>query len=88
MHSVAVSANVIKLSMALPLGLEEGRVRVSVTIGSGEWGWVTFHPSHDKLQFSPIFQKFREFATILRLPTFYCDLFALSVEYGSDHLSV
>ena len=70
----------------IPLGPGEGREGVGATEG----GWVKFYPGHEKLQFSPIFQKFREFATILRLPTFYCHLFTLSVSvgYGSGHLSM
>ena len=37
-----------------------------------------FHPGNYKLQFSPIFQKFRGLATISRLSIFYCQLFVLS----------
>jgi hypothetical protein len=29
--------------------------------------WVKFHPGHDILQFLPVFQKFSEFTTTLRL---------------------
>ncbi len=49
---------------------------------------MKFHPGHNKLHFSLIFQKFREFATILRLSTFYSHLFALSVSvwYGNGYL--
>ncbi len=71
-----------------PLGPEEGREGVSATNEDG--GWAKFHPDHDKLQFSPIFQKFREFATILRRSISYCHIFALivSMRYGSGHLSM
>jgi hypothetical protein len=54
----------------------------------GRGGGVKIQPGHKKLHFSLIFQKFREFATILRLSTFYSHLFALSVSvwYGNGYL--
>ena len=58
--------------------------------GCGMEVWVRFHPDHGKLQFSPIFQKLRGLATILRLFISYCHIFTLSLtlRYGSWHVLV
>jgi hypothetical protein len=71
-----------------PLRPEEGRDVTSATNGDEEEDRVKFYPGHDKRQFSPVFQKFRKFAKILRLSTSYCHLFAMNVSlgYGSEHL--
>jgi hypothetical protein len=70
------------------IGPGEGRETLSTINGGG--GWVKFHPDHDKMPFSRIFMKFREFATILRLSISEFQIFSLivCVRYGSGHLSM
>ena len=78
---VPVSASVTKISTAYPKGQRKVKTVSARSKRVGWRGWVKFHPDHNILQFSPIFQEFWRIFSDFRLSPFRLYLFVLSVNY-------